>query len=337
MTGMKAIMVITGILFLFAPKAFARQSIFYKEANIIAGYSDGQGWVGEGFGLMNSVGFEYFRKFSNDYGDFLTADVQMRLPYDWSEPLEDAFSLEIHNAWLQYKFSPALKLKAGHFDSFFGLEPVLDTHGTLLQTLAHKNLGFKKDWGIALEGGLPLFDYSVGLQIGSGMSIRRRDGSFLATARLGSSAQGNFQYGFSMMYGEVLESMGMRTFPRNELLSEDAVLKKRIGLDGQYLFGPYLFKAEVAAGKDEDEDVLGYLSEIDYTIPKIQNCQLQLQYQSWWHDLDLVRSDDSTVTLGLTYKLSSNITLRAAFAHDINLMGGREDDKIMLQCYFFGS
>jgi hypothetical protein len=315
---------------------FAEQTIFYKEINLIGGYASRDHWVGKSSELFNSIGFEYYRKFSNEYGDFLTADLQVRLAYDSTEAWLDAWGLEIHNAWLQYKVNSVNKLKIGHFDSPFGLEQVLDTHATLLQTLAPKNIGFKKDWGVVLEGALPNFDYSTALQIGSGMSIYRKDGSFLATGRIGTPAGRNLQGGVSLMYGKTLQIMGMSTIPRGELLSDQAVLKKRVGLDGQYLFGPYLFKSEIAYGKDEDKDVLGHLYEIDYTVPRLQNLELQLQFQSWRHDLDTKGNDDSTLSVGAAYKLNSRVTLRLAFMHDLNLMEGDEDDKVLLQFYYFG-
>lgn len=224
---MRLIVIIAiGCIFSASAPVFADQSLFYKELNLIGGYSDRREWVGKSQDLMNSVGFEYYRKFSNEYGDFLTADLQMRLAYDSSEAWEDAWGLEIHNAWLQYKLNPVHKIKFGHFDPAFGLEQVLDTHSTLLQTLAPKSIGFKKDWGVALEGALPDFDYSAALQLGSGMSIYRKDGSFLATSRIGTPAGRNLQGGLSLLYGKVLEIMGMSTFPRGELLSDKAILKK---------------------------------------------------------------------------------------------------------------
>jgi len=322
--------------FLVPQEAFAEQALFYKEINLIGGYSDREHWIGKSAELMNSLGFEYYKKFSNDYGDFLTADLQMRMAYDSAEPRDDAWGLQIHNAWLQYKLNSAQRVKFGHFDVPFGLEQVLDTHGTLLQTLADANIGFKQDWGFALDGALPNFDYNAALQIGSGMSIYRKDGSFLATTRIGTPTGRNLQGGISLMYGKVLESIGMFTFPRAELVCDKTVLKKRVGLDGQYLFGPYLMKAELAYGKDENKNVIGYLYELDYTLPKLQNCELQAQFQSWQHDLNKRGSDDSTLSVGVAYKLNSQITLRAAVAHDFNLMEGGEDDKVLFQVYYFG-
>jgi len=320
----------------FLPAAQAAETLFYKEINLIGGYSDKNKWIGKSSDLMNSVGFEHFAKFSNEYGDFLTTDFQVRLGYDSKEGPENAWGLEVHNAWLQYRLSSMNKIKVGHFDPAFGLEQVLDTHSTILQTLAPKNIGFKKDWGLALEGTLPKADYSLALQLGSGMSIYRRDGSFLTSGRIGTPQGENVQAGFSLMYGDVLKTEGMSTYPRNELISNKATKKKRVGFDAQYLFGALLTKAEVAFGKDERKDVLGYLLEFDYTIPRLQNCELELQYQSWNADRHTGGMDDSTLTLGATYKLTARTALRAAFAQDLNLGDGNEDKIFLVQFYYYG-
>jgi hypothetical protein len=87
---------------------------------------------------------------------FLTTDLQMRLAYDSTETAEDVWGVQIHNAWVQYKFDPAYKVKIGHFDTPFGLEPVLDTHATLVQTLAAKNIGYKKTGELRLRGRCPI-------------------------------------------------------------------------------------------------------------------------------------------------------------------------------------
>lgn len=335
-TLIKVIGILLLLGFSLAKGALAEQSFFYKELNLICGYSDVEEWIGESQSLKNSVGFEYYKRFSSEYGDYLTTDLQVRLAYDSSESRNDAWAVEIHNAWLEYKLGYGYNLKIGHFAPAFGLEPILDTHGTLLQTIAMKNIGFKKDWGIAMKGSQPKFDYKVAAQVGSGMGIRREDGSFLLSSRIGTPTDRDLQYGLSLLYGEVLESRGMNTFPRADLIYDNALLKKRIGLDGQYLFGPYLFKGEIAYGEDEKRDVLGLWLETDYTMPGRQNCQLEAQLQSWINDLDKSDTDDTTMTLGLSYKLNSNLTLRANFIHDFNLMSGKEDNKFLFQFYYYG-
>jgi hypothetical protein len=327
------------LLFLIFPSSplFANESLFYKEVNFIGGYSDRDRWVGRSDDLMNAVGFENYRKFSNDYGDYLTTDLQVRLAYDSMRNSHNAWGIQVHNAWLLYKFNYAAKLRFGHFDPAFGLEPQLDTHATILQTMAMKDIGFTKDWGFGLEGALPALDYKLALQLGSGMGIRRRDDSFLFTSRIGSPGSQNLQYGLSFLYGNVLETEEIKTIPQDKLLSDKAVLKKRVGIDGQYLFGSCLFKAEAAYGENDSKKVFGYLAEVDYTIPKYQNWEWELQFQSWINKLGEASTNDSTLTLGTTYKLSQNITLRAAFSHDLNMTGQKEEDRVLLQFYYFGS
>jgi hypothetical protein len=317
--------------------ASADEALFYKELNLVGGYSSRDHWVGKSSEQVNSAGFEDYRKFSNDYGDFLTTDLQARVGYDSLKNAEDGWGLQIHNAWLLYKLNPSSKLRLGHFDPAFGLEPQLDTHGTLLQTLADKDIGFKRDWGAGLEGNLADLDYKTALQLGSGMTIYRRDESYLWTGRLGTPKTQNLQYGVSLLYGRILDSMGMRTWPRDELMSDSAVLKKRAGLDSQYLFGPCLFKGEIAYGKNGHNEVLGYLGEADYTLPRSQNLEFELQYQSWVNDLSRGSSDDSTLSAGVSYRMDQNTTLRAMFSHDLNMSGRKEENLFLLQFYFFGA
>jgi hypothetical protein len=317
--------------------AYSDESLFYKEINLIGGYSSRDRWIDKN-GMMNSsVGFEFYRKFSGDYGDFLTADLQVRAAYDSTKNSQEAWGVEIHNAWLEYKLSQYAKLRGGHFAPSFGLEPVVDTHSTLLQTLADQDIGFDRDWGAQLRGSLPAFDYQASLQLGSGMSIRRQDGSYLATLRIGSPQGRNLQGGVSILSGRTLETEGMRTFPKNKLLSGDAVNKKRVGLDGQYLYGAFLFKGEFAYGQNDKNGVLGCLAEIDYTLPAHQNLEFELQYTSWINDLHTAASDDPALTLGATYKLNQTTTLRAAFLHDFGMLGTKPEDRFVVQFYFLGA
>jgi len=313
------------------------EGFFYKEANLIAGYSTKDGWVDKTNMMNSSVGFELYRKFSGDYGDFLTTDLQVRAAYDSKKNSHQAWGLEIHNAWLEYKLSPHAKVRAGHFDPSFGLEPVVDTHSTLLQTLAEQDIGFNKDWGTQLRGSFPSFDYEASLQLGSGMSVRRRDDSYLATLRIGTPQGRNLQGGLSLLSGRVLQTEGMRTLPKNYLLSSDTVTQKRVGLDGQYLYGPLLFKGEFAYGQNDDQDVLGYLTEIDYTVPSYQNLEFQLQYKSWINDIHNSLSDDNMLTFGAAYKLNQSTTLRAAFEHDFGMMDTKTEDRFVVQFYFLGA
>ena len=128
----------------------------------------------------------------------------------------------------------------------------------------------------------------------------------------------------------------MRTFPRNKLLSPYTVDKKRAGLDGQYLYGPFIFKVDFAYGRDDKNDVLGYLTEIVYTLPSHQNIEFELQYKSWINNIHASSSDEPALTLGATYRLSQSTKLSAAFLHDFGMMNTKPEDRFVVQFYFLG-
>lgn len=316
----------------------ASDFLFYKELNAIGGYSNKEEWIGKTDELSNSVGFEHYGKFSSAHGDFLTTDIQARFAYDSSENSTNAWSVEIHNAWVEYRAGPELKIKGGHFEPAFGLESIIDAHSTILQTLAMNDIGFTRDWGAELRGSFPAFDYQAAFQIGSGMSVRREDSSFLVTVRIGTPQTEDFRYGISGFVGNVLETSGMSTFPKNHLLSKETVFKERIGFDMQYNWQSFLFKGETAYGINDDKNVMGYLAEVDYTAPRSQNWSVETQFKSWFNDMKMPQRDDTTFSLCLSYKLSQTITLRAAFIHDLNMYGSSSgrDTRAVLQLYYYG-
>lgn len=309
----------------------------YKEAVGVVGYSDKDQWVGErGMARKNALGFEYFQTFSNEYGDFLKANLQARVSYDTGENSEDAWAVEIHNAWLEHPLSLGKAIRVGHFDPAFGLEPVLDTHGTLLQTLAPQNIGFKKDWGVGYRGLLGDFDIETAAQIGSGMGLRRRDRSFLLSSRISTPQGVDTQYGVSFLYGRTLASRQFRTIPVPDLVTGETVSKRRIGFDVQRPVGPFGFKGEVAVGDDDGKTVAGSLVEFDYTVPDLQSLKVKLQGAYWSNDWDERQDCDVTVAPVLEYEVSSSLTARLGYFHDFEASNGNEDRVIIFQLYYFG-
>ena len=309
----------------------------YGEAIGVVGYSDNGQWIGKsGHSLKNALGFEYFQNFSNDYGNFLTADLQARVSYDSSEDSRDAWVVEVHNAWLERPLGLGKFIRVGHFDPAFGLEPVLDTHGTLLQTLASKNIGFKKDWGVGYRGLLGDYDFEIASQLGSGMGIKRTDGSFLLSSRISTPDRAGTQYGVSFLYGKTLESMQARTIPAPRLVTDRAIQKRRIGFDMQRPVGPFGFKGEIAAGDDDGTMVAGALVQFDYTVPEAQSLVMKLQGIYWSNDWDKKDARDLTVAPVLEYKATSSLTARLGYFHDFKSSRGDEDRMVVLELYYFG-
>lgn len=327
--------IICFLLLLTSKYVYSEDMLFYKEVNLIGGYSEIDHWIWEGQTQRNSVGCELFKKFSNEYGDFLTADIQMRLAYDTKESFDSGWSVEIHNAWLEYKLGLGKEIRAGHFTPAFGLETVVDTHGTLFQTLIMKDIGFKKDWGIEYRGAIKSFDFLFAGQIGSGMGIERKDDSYLFTSRIGRPQTEEFQYGLSFLYGNVLVPLEMRTFPRPDYLA-NAVNKKRVGVDAQYDLAPFIFRGELAFGENDGEKVIGVLLESIYKVPKIQELDFTLQGQMWDNDIDESNTNDSFLGVGFSYEINSNLSVRAAYFYDLEIYGSEKDRKVLVQLYYFG-
>jgi hypothetical protein len=326
-----------------APAGAGVNGVFYRELNLLAGYSDENQWIGEGpGGIKNSIGFEYFAKVSNDYGDYLTWNLQARLGYHTRLPSGDRWGLEIHSAWVEYKLGLGSNVRAGHFAPAFGLEPNVDTHATLFQTLAIQDIGFKKDWGLEYRGGLSVFDYSVALQLGSGMTIDRKDGSYLATGRIGTPPGRDLEWGLSLLVGDVLRSVPMRTIPRPEV-SDEAVTRRRAGADARYRRGSFLLMAEAtagwnqAAGDGEKRDVAGILFQTDYTVPSLHALTAQFQGRFWTEKAGDADRTTATLSLGGSYDIRSSWALRAVVFHDLEMPDSREDTRIYIQLYYFGA
>lgn len=314
----------------------ADETIFSHELNLIGGYSDQEDWVSEkGKGLKNAVGFEYFRKFVGEQGDFMTADLQVRVSYDSQEDANDAWGIELHNAWLEYKLSLGKNLRAGHFDPAFGLEPLLDTHGTLFQTLAPVDIGFKKDWGVGYRGALGAFDVEAAVQAGSGMGLAHKDGSFLVSARVGTPPGDDLQWGLSALHGEVLTTAQTHTIPTPNY-ADEATEKTRVGADIQYTLRSYALKGEVLAGRNEANDVMGAMVQVDYTVPRLQEVVATLQGQIWTDDPGVSAQTTATVGAGLSYEATRSLTLRVGVFHDLEHAMGLEETSVYFQVYYFG-
>jgi len=309
-------------------------TVFSKELNLLGGYSKSDGFIDQTGMLKNSIGAEYYRRFSSDRGDFMTFDIQPRISYRPTEKFKDAWAFELHNAWLEYKLGFGYRLRAGHFDPSFGLEPTVDTHGTILQTIIMKNIGFESDWGIGFKGAVGPYDYEASLQNGSGMKLKRKDGNFLLTYRIGNPQERDNLYGLSVMYGKVLRDNEMLDSMAEDVptMSDMPVKKKRIGLDTQIQFRSFMFKGELAYGTDDSMDVLGSFAQLGYTVPSYQALIAELQMQNWLNGFGDDRVDETMIGFCISYRLTSKIALRTAYNYTFS-----KDNQVFFQFYYFGS
>jgi len=331
--GVRLASLFLGLALFVAPSARADVSLFATELNVVAA-TDGIGHWRDVFGAQrSSIGFESFGKRSGGRGDFLTWDLQIRLSHDSDESVGEAWGLEIHNAWLEYKLELGRNLRFGHFSPAFGLEPSVDTHGTLFQTLAARDIGFKKDWGVAYLSGLGPFDTRVALQNGSGAPLDRRDGNHLATVRLGTPLGRSSRAAVSLLAGRVLDARGARTWPSPD--NPEAVSKFRVGADAEHMAGPFRLSGEVTIGRDGSHDIVGALLWTDVTLPALRNVTVEAQGRLWSNDALRSGSRWTSVTLGASYRVATHWTLRGLLDHEIEAPR-RGDDRIALQLYYYG-
>ncbi len=323
-------------LYVFAPMARADEKKLYAELLLIGGYSRVDGWTGNRPALKNSAGMEYFHKFSNDFGDTWTLDLQVRLAYDTLAENGHAWGMEVHNAWLERRLGLGESIRFGHFDPPFGLEPVLDTHGTLLQTLARDNIGYKKDWGVGYRRLVGDYDLETALQIGSGMGLRWMDGSYLFSTRLSRAALNDLKYGISFLQGRTLSSRESWTIPKPELSSDQSIAKTRIGVDVQVPFRECRLLGEAAVGQNDGKIAGGAVAQIEYILPKLNSITLKMQGRYWSDQSLLGESRQLALTPAVEYILNSRSTIRLAYFHEFSALHGNEDRAFVLQFYYYG-
>ncbi len=326
-----------GVVFVVAFGAGALHggpAMVYKEVNLVGGWSDQEGWVGESHSLRNSVGLEYFKRLAHDYGDFLTIDIQARVTYATSGAHGERWGLEVHNLWADYKLGLGSTVRFGHFEPAYGAAPSVDTHGTLLQTLAMHDVGFSHDWGVGYRTAVGPWDLETALGLGTGMGLHRRDRSVLFSFRVRKPAGARREYGVSVLYGSVLSGADHRTLPPPDL-SDTTTARKRIAAHGLYAWGPFAFMAEATVGRDERDGVAGALGQIDVTVPSLQALTFQGQAWTWGAGLSHERARTSSFSLGATWRLSPSLAVRAAAFRD-RPHHGEPDTRIVGQVYYYG-
>jgi len=213
-------------------------------------------------------------------------------------------------------------IKVGQFQIPFALLAVYDPHQLLVQPLYAQSLGLRNDWGVDLSGRFyTVLNYDFAITRGVGPSvIGQVDPTQVVTFRLGRTfytRNGIINVGGSLLNGRL---------PNNDIDAEHpfatqlppsgrvrAVLgyvnKSRIAGDGTLLFKRVTARAEAMAGADDDNKILGYYAEGEYTLSKRAGWLLARSF--WKYPLgDSFSSDDQ---MGLTYVVSPNLTWRSLY------------------------
>lgn len=319
-----------------APTRSGGTVVFRREASLVLSHSRSAGWAAQAPGPQrSSVGIEYLERFADEHGDYLTVDLQARVSYDSAQRSNEAWAIEIHSAWLEYKLGLGRRLRAGHFAPAFGLEPEVDTHGTLLQTLAGPDIGLKKDWGLGYRGLLEDYDVEVAAHLGSGMDVRGGDGSHLVTARIWRPGGDGLRYGFSALVGRVLATEVPRTFPPPDHGAR-AVARARIGAAAILERGPLRAMGELSVGRNNGAEAVGALVEIGYSVGAARALALKAQARVLTDDAGDSGRLHSVAAVAASYALTRELALRTALFRDLARPGGSEETRVILQAYYYG-
>jgi hypothetical protein len=284
----------------------------------------------------SAIGFESFTTFSGARGDYLFADVQARVVLDDRDETDSEWALEIHNAWLRWKLGLGRHLRVGHFSPAYGLEPVTDTHGTLIQTLAMADIGLKHDWGVGYEGYWGPLDYRTAAQLGSGMGVDHDDDSYLLSARVGSPESETVRWGASLLHGRTLVSADRRLIPAPRY-AEDAVQRTRLGVDFRFPVGPFTSAMEASWGQDDSEDVLG--GTVTLRLESVLGTRVSVATQGryWSTDPGEGSKTHSQAAVVAAIPVSAASVVRIGYFEDTSTMGGDERDRMVVaQFYHLG-
>jgi hypothetical protein len=323
-----------------APVADGR-SLLYREFNLAAFYS----WHDARLGFqpvppLSAAGFEFFHKFPDTSPGLLNPDIldlYLQLAYD---PDDGRLEVRFQDVWMRFA-EPAsgLKVRLGHFDLPFGMNPITELRGQVLRPLTTLDLGFKKDWGVAVQGEWRTFAYETAATWGIGEELRRRRGRFLLSGRLGMPTYRDIQYGISLLYGAV---------SRGDVVSREGPKLQqhtwRLGVDLAYLYHePFTtFRGELIFGGDEGSPVGGFLLELTQILPSRPHWGIEAQLRTWKRGappkssttpLAVTRTESA---VGFWHSLPALLTLRLHWQHFSSYEAFDADDRLFAQLYYYG-
>lgn len=320
----------------------ANNYIAYKEVYLSGRYSDDLNKIAG----RNSLGFLLFGSFPGAEGQLGDLNVQGRAAYYNDQfahgmfmPVEGtrrlhALKFELHNAYLRVRaFPPMGNVRAGHFYVPFGLQPWIDTHGTLLQGPANEFIGMERDWGVSMDGQNDVLEYQVGLTRGSGMEYFKRNNNFalagkVSTPRIGEHL--NEWVGLSYLIGRIYDPMAVNRLQHMGII-HNIVQRWRIGLDGQKVLGPARIRFEVSGGKDARKaNIVGEFCELQYVLDKKSAWYGYFQLENLTQN---AKRSDTTLRWGLTYIFSAHYNLQLVVSKDVNVIWGKRDTWIGLLLY----
>ncbi|GHU39071.1 hypothetical protein FACS1894190_02220 [Spirochaetia bacterium] len=316
---------LTAISMFAAQNIFAEGSLFYIEAQAVAGYSSEENNAifrsGGKHDIMqkNSVGFDLIKKFAGETGDVGSIGVQFRLAYDADMKKVEP---QLFNAYVKGKTKIG-DFWIGHDRIAFGLASYWDTHGDLLQPLPMYGFGMDRDWGGGFSKDFAKADLKLSLTTGTGMGFEIEK-NFLGSARgsFGVLSFDNYNIGLSFMGGKIPDTMGY----------EIMEMRKTVligGVDVSFNYNNIEQKAEFNYGVKDDKQALAAFYRIGFNFLDENRLKLEAQYAY----TDKENIQNHTPSGGVTFRLTQDLTLRTMYEWN----SASDEHRVAIQLYaYFG-
>jgi hypothetical protein len=306
-------------------QTFAQTSLFYLEAQGVAGYSNSlDKWIfysqhPDHVMQKPSLGFDYLQRFSRETGDFAVLALQARLAWDGEG--KKAFEPQLYNAYLKLKF-PAADLWIGHNRPAFGLASVFDNHSLILPTLVMNGFGFDRDWGFGLSRDTARGSWGISLTAGSGMPLRFKGNSVLSgRLSFGVLSNDNWSLGLSAAYGKALETMGY------EVISNDPLPFRLAGVDITSLWNNLESRLEAMYGRKYGEKTWAMFWRLGVNLLEESRLKWEIQ-PAVMRAGEMTRLEFGT---GLSYLATADLTLRTMVTYDQK----ERDTRVVFQIYYY--
>jgi hypothetical protein len=250
----------------------------------------------EEWSISQFYGFDLFKVLSSKQGDYATIVLQgfqTRIdnnpapPFIFDGPTDWQWIYRMF--YINWKLAPrdALNLKVGHFEMPFGLEMLIDTNGTLQQVGTAPNLGIKADWGLTLNGVSGGLEYEFGISRGSGNEWETAGSPYAFVGRVGTDPTKGSWVGVSGFNAELFRP-------------GTTIQRRRIGVDAGLEFGAWTLMGEVSGGKNDSNDAMHALLELNWRNPSEQ----------WFWYGQLRTQQERSITTGWDGPLESVIGLK---------------------------
>jgi hypothetical protein len=315
------------LVFLGLPTTtLAGDQLLYFEAQGVVGYSTLQ--EKPIYYSMNpdaemqkpSIGFDYLKRFSGESGDWGTFALQYRLAATINGE-DKQLESQIYNAYFKLK-TPGPYVWVGHNRPAFGLSSYVDSHALLLRTLSIQGFGYDRDWGVGLTRDFSWGDMAASLTTGTGMPAYL-NGNYMATARVsyGVLSRDNYNAGFSLGYGNTLNTMGYN------VIDPDPKLMRLAGADLAILRNNFEHRFEFLFGEWLGNESYGLLYRIGMNLDPENRFKIEAQPAYWKTGSET----DFQMSLCFSTLVTSNLTLRLGYTYDRN----SSDNMFLLQLYFY--